>query len=329
MKIRILLFIHFLVSSLFAFQSCQISSERSFKNAPTIGFLDAFQDETIAQAKQGFLDALAKQGFSEKDSTLNVIYRNAQGDITTLTQAADYFASQTDLSLIATNPTLATITMVQKTKQIPVFMMVCGSPSLMGLVDASQKAPNNLKGVYETLEYIATSIELLKTMMPKAQKVGVIYNQAEPQSQNALQAIKEKAKEIGLELVVLPVNNSSETQTVVQTLLSKDIDAFFALPDNVVFASFEVIYKNCDAQNVPIFTSEEGLVVRGAVAGYGADMYQWGYQAGEQAALYLKDKNTKIEPVKVKLHKKVYNSNEAQKYKLKVDNSFTAVSKTK
>ena len=77
-----------------------------------------------------------------------------------------------------------------------------------------------------------------------------------------------------------------------KSLLCKNIDAFFANPDNTVFASFETILKSCNQANVPIFTSEAGLVQRGAVAAFGADIYQWGYQAGEQAAQFLKTHKT-------------------------------------
>ena len=44
-----------------------------------------------------------------------------------------------------------------------------------------------------------------------------------------------------------------------------------------------------EKSNVPIFTSEAGLVSRGAVASYGADFYRWGYQSGEQASNFLKN----------------------------------------
>ena len=33
---------------------------------PVVAFIDAFQDNTIAQAKQGFFDALQQDGFDEK-----------------------------------------------------------------------------------------------------------------------------------------------------------------------------------------------------------------------------------------------------------------------
>jgi putative tryptophan/tyrosine transport system substrate-binding protein len=298
----------------FLFSCNNPTEKKSF--VPVVGFLDLLQDETLAKAKQGFFDALAKGGFSEKDSTLKIIYRNAQGDQPTLIQACDYLISQ-KVDLIATNPTLSTITAIQKTKDIPVFMMVSPSPSNAKLNDKDGKAPKNLFGVYETLDYIDTSVALIIKILPKAKKVGTIYNQAEPQSVDAYNEIKKQCDRSGLQLEFLPVNNSSETQLAVQSLINKGIDTFFALPDNTVFASFETIAKTCDEKRIPVFTSEAGLVARGALVSYGADMYQWGYQSGEQAAQFLKTKSlTGLKPELVKVRKMVFNKEVGAKYGL-------------
>ena len=108
--------------------------------------------------------------------------------------------------------------------------------------------------------------------------------------------------------------------------MGKDLDAFFANPDNVVFASFETILKACDQKHVPIFTSEAGLVQRGAVAAFGADIYQWGYQTGLQAAQYLKTHKTDgIKAEMVKVRKRVYNVAAAKKYSITFPSNFEAV----
>ena len=125
-------------------------------NVPVVGFVDAFQDNTIEQAKNGFIDALQKNGFDEKNGTVKIIYRNAQGNIPTLTQIVKYFISQ-KVSLMATNPSLSTITAVQNTKDIPVFMMVSPTPTLMKVNNADGNPPKNLFGVGENLDYIDTS----------------------------------------------------------------------------------------------------------------------------------------------------------------------------
>lgn len=264
--------------------SCKSSNK---KLVPVIGFLDYVQDETLEQAKKGFFVALKDSGFDPMMKTLEVVYRNAQSDQPTLLQACDYLISQ-KVDLIATNPTLSTITAIQKTQKIPVFMMVSPRPDIAGLVDRDGHAPMNLFGVYETLDYIDTAVMLVKSILPQIKRMGTIFNQAEPQSVDALNRIEKICTELGIELIKQPVNNSNETQLVVAALLTKNIEAFFALPDNTVFSSMEIIVKSCDDAHVPVFTSEEGLVKRGAVAAFGADMYQWGYQSGQQAATALK-----------------------------------------
>lgn len=301
--------------------SCNEKKPKS--TIPVIGFLDAFQDETLAQAKKGFFDALSENGYSEEKKNIKVIYRNAQGDIPTLTQACDFFISE-QVDLIATNTTISTITAVQKTSSIPVCMMVAPSPELAGLLDKKGKAPANLFGVYETLNYIDTSVNIIKTLFPQTKKLGLIYNQAEPQSVSAYDQISQQCKRNGIELYAQAVSNSSETQLVVQSLISKGIDSFFAMPDNTVFASFETIAKSCADAKIPVFTSEAGLVARGAIAAFGADMYLWGHQSGLQAAAFLKNKTAALPALElVKIRKRMLNKKVAESLSIAADSSFT------
>lgn len=321
MKSRILL-TGILILSLCA--GCAPGGNGGNETKPVIGFLDFIQDPTIALAKDGFFDALASGGFSVKDSTINVVYANAQGDIPTLNQSCDLILSQNP-TLIATNITLSTITATQRTTKIPIFMMVAPRPDLAGLTDAAGKAPANLFGVYETLDYIDTAVVLIRQMMPSAKRIGTVYNQAEPQSEDAFKVLEKKCKELQLELVSLPVNNSSEAQLVTQAVLNKKVDAFFALPDNVIFAAFETVVESCNAAGVPVFTSEAGLVSRGALASFGADFYKWGYDAGLQAAWYLKTKKlTDLKPEIVKKRMRLYNAEVARKFNIQPGEGFTA-----
>jgi putative ABC transport system substrate-binding protein len=80
---------------------------------PVVGFVDAFEDATIAQAKNGFIDALKKNGFSEDQHNIKIEYRNAQGSIPTLTQIVNYFVSE-KVDLLATSTTLATVAAIKK-----------------------------------------------------------------------------------------------------------------------------------------------------------------------------------------------------------------------
>ncbi|HZX57855.1 MAG TPA: ABC transporter substrate-binding protein [Mucilaginibacter sp.] len=306
------------------FVSCQ--SKKS--DVPVVGFVDAFEDATVGQARIGFTDALKKNGFSEEQKTVKIEYHNAEGDQPTLSLIVNQFVSE-KVDLLATCTTLSTVTAIQKTKTVPVFAMVSPTPARMNVVSSTGANPPNLFGVVEDLNYIDTSFNIITTLLkPKAGKlvIGMIYNQSEPQSADAVNRLKELAAKSNVNLEVLPLNNSADAQLVTKSLLSKNIDAFFALPDNSVFASFETILKSCNQANVPIFTSEAGLVKRGAVAAFGADMYLWGFQAGEQAAQYLKTHKTDgLKPEMVQIRKRVYNPAVAKKYNIAVPSNFEAV----
>ncbi|MGV8879053.1 MAG: ABC transporter substrate-binding protein [Sphingobacteriaceae bacterium] len=310
---------------LLSLASCQSVKK---EGVPTIGFVDAFEDATIAEAKKGFIAALSKNGFNEDKKQIKIIYRNAQGSIPTLTQIVDYYLSE-KVDLLATSTTLSTISAIQKTRTTPIFMMVSPTAKLMKVEDASGKVPANLFGVSENLEYIDTAFSIIpKLISPKSKKllVGMIYNQAEPQSVDAVNRIRSLAAKLNVALETMPVNSSADALLVTRSLLNKNIDAFFANPDNTVFASFETILKSCDTQGVPIFTSESGLVKRGAVAAFGADIYQWGFQAGEQASIYLKTGKTNGLNIEiVKIRKRVYNKQAADKYKLRIPAAFEAI----
>ncbi|HRE52950.1 MAG TPA: ABC transporter substrate-binding protein [Flavitalea sp.] len=295
---------------------------------PVIGFADAFQDNTIEQAKTGFFDALQQEGFDEKKETLKIIYRNAQGSIPTLTQIIKYFISQ-PVTLIAASPSISAITAIQNTREIPIFMMVSPTPTLMRVNDDKGNPPSNLFGVGETLDYIDTSFLLIpKVIQPKSGtlRVGMIFNQSEPQSVESMDRIKQLAGANNIHLVFRPVNSSADAQLVTASLLSENIDVFFANPDNIVFGSFETILKLCNQNRIPIFTSEAGLVERGALAAYGADIYQWGYQAGKQAAKYLKTKSADgLHWEMVNARKRVYNPAVAKKFNIDIPSNFQAV----
>lgn len=316
-----LLFLLFAIFSI----ACNPSATKQENKIPVIGFLDMVEDETLAKARKGFFDALQQKGFSEKDKSLNVIYSNAQGDIPTLGQAADMLISK-QVDLIASNTTLSTITAVQRTKTIPVCMMVAPRPDIAGLTDKNGITPSNLFGVYETLEYIDTAISIIHILKPGVQRIGTIYNQSEPQSRDAFSRLEQQCKIYGWELFSLPVNNSSETQLVTAALLRKKPEVFFALPDNVIFASFETIVKLCNENNVPVFTSEAGLVARGAVASFGADFYHWGFQAGSQAAAFLKNPSAKKpSPEMVSKRTRTFNTKAASRFGIIADSTFVVL----
>ncbi|NTV45998.1 MAG: ABC transporter substrate-binding protein [Chlorobiales bacterium] len=289
---------------------------------PSIGYVQIIEDATLDEAKRGFFDALKAAGF-EDGKTMHVDYQNAQGDMVLLTQILDKFI-QNKVDLIAANTTVVTIAAVQKTKDIPVCMMVAPRPDIAKLTGTDGSIPPNLCGTYETLAYIDTSVVLIKQIFPKAKRVGTVFNFAEPNSVNARNRLKATCDSLGMELVEASVASSNETQQVAASVMAKNIDVFFALPDNIIFASFETVYKLSEEKKIPIVSSEMGLVRRGAVMAYGTDFYEWGKQAGASAARVLKGEKG-VKPDEVKIRKRVYNEAVAKALNITMPAGFEKV----
>lgn len=289
---------------------------------PSIGYVQIIEDATLDEAKRGFFDALKTAGF-EDGKTMHVDYQNAQGDMVLLSQILDKFI-QNKVDLIAANTTVVTIAAVQKTKDIPVCMMVAPRPDIAKITGPDGSIPPNLCGTYETLAYIDTSVVLIKQIFPKAKRVGTVFNFAEPNSVNARNRLKATCDSLGMELVEASVASSNETQQVAASVMAKNIDVFFALPDNIIFASFETVYKLSEEKKIPIVSSEMGLVRRGAVMAYGADFYEWGKQAGASAARVLKGEKG-VKPDEVKIRKRVYNAAVAKALNITMPAGFEKV----
>ena len=292
---------------------------------PVVGFLDFVEDDTLAKARQGFFEALDEHGYSEKKGTIEVVYRCAQGDQPTLIQACQDLISRRP-RLIATCPTLSTIVAAQRTKDVPILMMVSPRPDIVGLTGAGGAIQSNLLGAYETLDYLKEGPAIIRQLLPQARTVGLVYNPAEPQSVLALEVIRKACAEQGLSLEVTPVSSSTDAVMAAQVLVSKGVQAFFAMPDNTVFASFEALKKVCDQARLPIFASESGLVARGALAAYGADFHAWGRQVGAQAARLLeKGDSSGVQLEMVAVRKRVFNPQSAALLGIRMPAGFEPV----
>ena len=116
----------------------------------------------------------------------------------------------------------------------------------------------------------------------------------------------------GLNLEIAPVNSTTDAVMAAQAQVSKRVQAFFAMPDNTVFAAFEGLKRVCDQAHLPIFASEAGLVARGALATHGADFYAWGRQVGAQAVQILEGgDSSKVQLEEVAVRKHVVNRDSA------------------
>jgi putative ABC transport system substrate-binding protein len=255
-----------------------------------IGITQIVTHPALDAAVTGFKAALAEKGFT------NVTYdeQNAQGDMATASSIAQKFAGA-GLDLVLGVATPNTQAMVKADQTTPIVFTAVTDPVGAGLVTDPEAPAANVTGVSDMLP-VEPHLELIKQIVPDVKTVGVIYNAGESNSVFLIDAEKEAAAAMGIEIIEATASNSSEVQAATQSLVGR-VDAISVLTDNTAVSALESIIKIGEENGIPVIAGDTDSVKRGAVAAYAFDYEDLGKQAGYQAAEILMGTPIKDIPV--------------------------------
>lgn len=285
-----------------------------------IGISQFVEHPALDAAREGFIQGLNEEGFSEDQ--VKFIVQNAQADIPTAHSIAQRFkGDKLNLILaIATPNAQAAANVISKT---PVLFTAVTDPVEAGIVESMEKPGANLTGTTD-MNPVAEQIKLIKEFMPKLSTLGVLYNPGEVNSVVQVELVKEVTEAMDIKLFEGTVSNSSEVSLAASSLIGK-VEAVYVPTDNIIVSALPSVLKITNANDLPVFASENGQVRQGAVATLGIDYKLLGIQTGRMAAEILKGKKPKLMPVESSQELKLYlNTQAAENIGLEVP---TAVSK--
>jgi len=258
-----------------------------------IGYVQITQDPVLDAAKAGVFRALADSGFINGQN-IKVLDNNAQGDLSMINMILQSLLSQ-NVDMIITNSTPCMTAAAQTVRNIPVVFTVAFSPEQVGL----KTTPGNLNGVYDPLN-VEEFVDLMMECIPDLKRIGIPYNNAEPNAEYSAKVLSKEFSERGITLVTASVTSSNDILQAGQYLVGQQIDAMVVSADNTVYLGLPVLAKLASGQKIPLFVTEPLQAEKGACIGYGANFDQWGYQAGLKAVEILKERSSsgnRIEPV--------------------------------
>ncbi|MDI6781554.1 MAG: ABC transporter substrate-binding protein [bacterium] len=106
-------------------------------------------------------------------------------------------------------------------------------------------------------------MQILQKILPKAKKIGVIYN---PQVSSSLIAAAKK-NQGNISLIASPVSSVSQIMPVLKNILNQQIDAFWLIPDPIVASQSmaKYILETTLKANVPVIAPSSSFVKNGAL----------------------------------------------------------------
>lgn len=266
------------------FTGCTKANETKNNDKIMIGISQIVEFAALDDNRRGFLKALEENGYKE-GTNLEIDYQNAQGDLTTVQTISKQFASQ-NKDLIFAIATSSAQGAYNATKKIPILISAVTDPVAAGIVKSLEKPDTNVSG---TSDYISVDkqLDLVKMFIPKAKKIGAIYNTSEINSEVQVNKLKEYSEKNGYEVILVGISSTNEVNQAISSLVDK-IDVLYVPTDNLVVSAMPIIVQKTLTKKIPIIASESGSVEVGALATQGIDYYKLGYKTGEMATKVLK-----------------------------------------
>lgn len=252
----------------------------------TIGISQFAEHGSLDNCREGFLKGLESEGIVEGEN-LTVEYKNAASDMGTTSQISDGFVSdRVDLICAIATPSAQSAYNAAMDSEIPVIYTAVTDPVAAELADDSGNAVGNVTGTSDELP-IKAQLEMIRAMLPDAEKIGIMYTTSEANSVSALETYKELAGDYGFEIVDKGITATADIPLAADDLLGK-VDCITNLTDNTVVSSLPTILEKANERKIPVFGSEIEQVKIGCLAAEGLDYIALGEQTGKMAAKVLK-----------------------------------------
>jgi putative tryptophan/tyrosine transport system substrate-binding protein len=244
---------------------------------PTIGVL-VVGSPGSQQFWRLFREGMRVRGYAE-GQTIRFEFRSDEGQASRLPElAAELVRLKVDI--IVTWFTPAARAAKQATREIPIVIALAGNPVETGLVDSLARPGGNVTGMSSVgAELAGKSVELIRELLPSAQRVAALVNAPDPFSRPFLEQIRLGGQASGVTIDAIMIGGPEDLEAAFPAMEQKRPDAVIvqaSLPTKRV-AELALRYRIPTVAVVRGFVDEGGLMTYTAAEG---DMYR-------HAAIYV------------------------------------------
>jgi putative tryptophan/tyrosine transport system substrate-binding protein len=223
---------------------------------PPPGFLEAF--------RQG----LGELGYVEgQDVAFEV--RSAEGYSQRLAALANHLVElKVDVILAINTPSVQAARKASAT--IPIVMTRVADPVKSGLVSSLSRPGGNITGLsFRVDELSGKRLALLKEASPSVSRVAVLWFEPNPGADIAVGAIKAASRELGLQLLLLPVLGPADLIGAFEAATRGRVEALIVVDDVVATQHRVEILSLATAHSLAVVSQYKAFAEAGALLAYG------------------------------------------------------------
>jgi putative ABC transport system substrate-binding protein len=224
-------------------------------------------------------------------------YRYADGQLDRLPQlAADLVGLKVDV--IVVSGTRAAVAAKQATSTIPIVLAGVGDPVQAGLVSSLLHPGSNVTGVSRlSPDFIGKRVELIKEVIPKANRMAALSNPDNPAHAVNLRQIDIRARALAIELQIVTARNPNEFDSAFAAATKARADALLLMPDALFHTYPSKIVELAAKNRLPAMYDRSDFVEAGGLMSFAVNIADLSRRAAAYVDRILKGSNPANLPV--------------------------------
>ena len=233
-----------------------------------VGVLASSTEANFGPNVTVFREALRAAGWVEgRNLILHVRYAGEQ--YARLPELATELV-QLEVDVLVSLGTPATLAAHRATTTIPIVMESLADVVGTGLVPNLARPGGNITGVSGFApELSGKRLELIHEMLPRAARIAVLTNRANPATAPVLRATESAAETMRMKLRVLDVHSPAELRPAFETMHRERADALILAADPLLFAERLTIVQLAARHRVPAVYESRRFAENGGLLSYG------------------------------------------------------------
>lgn len=236
-----------------------------------IGVLISGSPSTTSKTTQAFRDRLGEMGYVEGQNLITE-FRYASGRSEQLpAQARELVNLRVDV--IAAFGAPAIMAAKNTTTTVPIVFETLADAVAMGFVPNLNQPGGNITGVSGfASELPGKLLELLRQVVPKAQRIALLVNPANPNIPAIVSATENTARGLGIQLSVVETRDVNALERAFTTVTDQSAVAVIVAPDALFNAQRRQITALSSKHRLATISSMESIVLSGGLMFYGTTL---------------------------------------------------------
>jgi len=276
-------FLKLILGTLFIFSFLVTGIQAQTKKL-VIGTIQIVDHPDLNYSVEGFKAALQKAGYIEGQNVEYIINKNPSGNPDEAAKTIkEYVDKQVNMIFAVTAP--CALSAVKATSTIPIVFAAVRDPVETGIVKSIEKPGVNATGVVLVFP-MYNLVRLAKEIIPGIKHITFIEDKNNVLKADMEQKLSRQVKDLELELNVIYISSKDEMHRVVDSLKGKT--GCIVVNNNMeVMKAMDNAIQACLRNKIPLITTNEPSVEKGALATSAVDYLKEGKKAGEVAVRIL------------------------------------------